>query len=800
MKVKKIQKKKYKEKSKGIFKYNHEILGLLLLTLGILMIIGIIKENSIGVFGMTAKHLLLGFLGFPSYLLPPAVIIYAVLMIFKKNDRNVKLRLFYYSILLLLLSALVQTGFHDAARFENKSVWGSISLFYKDGIAFNGGGVLGGLISAPFRAVFQALGTIIILTCFTLIVIILLTNISIANFIRNIRGLINNKSKALRETVAAGMKKRDSEGANSQKKSKIIDFKAGKDLKNSRENPGDAQVMPEMNFEIKTGIKQETKSDTNPDIRSDRKTDDKADIQENDFDSVEFIMKDMKKKKVEDINKFKKDVDREIALKDKEISNYRYPSLDFLNDNPDGITDIKALKNSAFEVAKKLEETLQSFGVDAKVINISRGPAVTRYELQPSPGVKVSKIVNLSDDISLNLAASGVRIEAPIPGKAAIGIEVPNKEVTAVYLREVLESQEFARYPSNLAFGIGKDISGNTIVADIAKMPHMLIAGATGSGKSVCINSIIVSLLYKAPPDEVKLLMVDPKVVELGIYNGVPHLLIPVVTDPRKAAGALNWAVQEMVNRYKLFAEKGVRDIKGYNSSVGENNIKGRLPHIVVIIDELADLMMVAPNEVEDAICRLAQMARAAGMHLVIATQRPSVDVITGVIKANIPSRIAFAVSSQVDSRTILDMSGAEKLLGKGDMLFYPVGEPKPIRIKGAFVSDKEVEKVVDFIKSQGSAEYDSDIIEEIDSENTQEESDPGDNDNLLPQAIELVIDAGQASVSLIQRKFKVGYARAARIIDQMEARGIVGRFEGSKPRQVLISKQQWQEMQMAEN
>lgn len=433
------------------------------------------------------------------------------------------------------------------------------------------------------------------------------------------------------------------------------------------------------------------------------------------------------------------------------------------------------------------------------MINISRGPSVTRYELQPSAGVKVSRIVNLSDDISLNLAASGVRMEAPIPGKAAIGIEVPNKEVTMVLAREVIESEEFSKHPSKLAFAIGKDISGENIIADIAKMPHLLIAGATGSGKSVCINSLIVSLLYKSSPEEVKLLMIDPKVVELGIYNGIPHLLIPVVTDPKKAAGALNWAVQEMVNRYKLFADKAVRDLKGYNQLMRKNGGDGILPQVVIIIDELADLMMVAPNDVEDAICRLAQMARAAGMHLVIATQRPSVDVITGVIKANIPSRISFAVSSQIDSRTILDMGGAEKLLGRGDMLFHPVGKPKPVRVQGANITDAEVERVVDFVKAQGNTAYDEDLIEEINNEETASEASPGDSDELLPRAIELVVDAGQASVSLIQRKFKVGYARAARIVDQMEERGIVGGFEGSKPRQILISKQQWQEMQMTD-
>ena len=422
---------------------------------------------------------------------------------------------------------------------------------------------------------------------------------------------------------------------------------------------------------------------------------------------------------------------------------------------------------------------------------------MTRYELAPAPGVKVSKIVNLADDIALNLASQGIRIEAPIPGKAAVGIEVPNKDMSAVYLVELLQSKEFQNFDSKLAFAVGKGLSGEIVVADIAKMPHLMIAGATGSGKSVCINSLIVSILYKASPEDVKLLMIDPKVVELGVYNGIPHLLIPVVTDPRKASGALNWAVQEMVQRYKLFAEKGVRDLKGYNAYVEQTKEGEKFPQIVIIIDELADLMMVAPNEVEDSICRLAQMARAAGMHLVIATQRPSVDVITGIIKANIPSRLSFAVTSQVDSRTILDMGGAEKLLGKGDMLFHPSGLAKPVRIKGCMVTDSEVEKVVEYVKSQGECVYDDAIINHVDADNGHGKDQSSEADDLLPKAIELIVTTGQASVSLLQRKFKVGYARAARMIDQMEERGIVGGFEGSKPRQILISKQQWQEMTM---
>lgn len=493
---------------------------------------------------------------------------------------------------------------------------------------------------------------------------------------------------------------------------------------------------------------------------------------------------------------------------------YRYPpvSLLKLGRAVSGEDVSEELKGNA----QTLVDTLKSFGVQTRIIDICRGPAVTRYELQPSAGVKISKITGLADDIALNLAAAGIRIEAPIPNKAAVGIEVPNKTVSVVSIRDIIDSPEFSNAETSTPIALGKDIAGKIQIADIGKMPHMLIAGATGSGKSVCINSIIMSLLYKSSPDEVKLLMIDPKVVELGVYNGIPHLLIPVVTDPKKAAGALNWAVTEMLNRYKTFADNGVRDLSGYNRLAEERRDEGAealapMPKIVIIIDELADLMMAAPNDVEDAICRLAQMARAAGMHLVIATQRPSVDVITGVIKANIPSRIAFAVSSQVDSRTILDMGGAEKLLGRGDMLFYPVGSAKPLRVQGCFVTDSEVESVVSYVKAGEATVYDQNIVEEIDRHAVAEKgkgsksSDGGgfdDEDEMLPQAIECVVEMGQASTSALQRRLKLGYARAARIIDQLEERGIVGPFEGSKPRQVLISKERWIEMKLmgAEN
>ncbi|MFZ5643167.1 MAG: DNA translocase FtsK 4TM domain-containing protein [Bacillota bacterium] len=447
------------------------------------------------------------------------------------------------------------------------------------------------------------------------------------------------------------------------------------------------------------------------------------------------------------------------------------------------------------ERARTLESTLESFSIQAKVVGVSLGPAITRYEIQPPPGIKVSRIVGLADDIALNLAAPGVRIEAPIPGKAAVGIEVPNREISPVTLRELIESKEFKNSPSKLSVALGKDIAGTPIVADLGKMPHLLVAGATGAGKSVCINTIISSILFKATPDEVKLLMVDPKMVELTNYNGIPHLISPVVTDSKKAAGTLRWAVKEMERRYELFASTGVRDIERYNTTC--NNSPGedrqKLPFVVIIIDELADLMMVAPADVEDSICRLAQMARAAGIHLLIATQRPSVDVITGLIKANIPSRISFAVSSLVDSRTILDMGGAEKLLGRGDMLFLPVGAAKPVRVQGAYLSDQEVEGLVTYLKEQAQPVYDEQVLTAPPASDTSSNSDD-DYDELLVQAVKIFIESGTASISLLQRRLHIGYARAARLVDIMERRGIVGGFEGSKPRNIRMTLEQFEQ------
>ena len=484
---------------------------------------------------------------------------------------------------------------------------------------------------------------------------------------------------------------------------------------------------------------------------------------------------------------------------------YQFPPISLLTKSKG--KENKNAGNELRETAQRLQQTLQTFGVRVTITDISQGPAVTRYELQPEQGVKVSKIVGLADDIKLNLAATDIRIEAPIPGKAAIGIEVPNKENTAVGLRELLETDEFKKFPSNIAFAVGKDIAGRVVVSDIAKMPHMLIAGATGSGKSVCINTLIMSILYKADPSDVKLIMVDPKVVELSVYNGIPHLMIPVVTDPKKASAALQWGVAEMTDRYQKFADFNVRDLKGYNKKVEDMVAKGdpqapkKMPQIVIIVDELADLMMVSPGEVEESICRLAQLARAAGIHLIIATQRPSVDVITGLIKANMPSRIAFSVSSGVDSRTILDMNGAEKLLGKGDMLFYPQGYTKPVRVQGAFVSDKEVSDVVEFLKNQQLGNiYDSDIQEKMESMGSASGDGHGgsgggnERDQYFVDAAQFIIEKDKASIGMLQRVFKIGFNRAARIMDQLCEAGVVGEEEGTKPRKVLMSQEQFEQ------
>ena len=509
----------------------------------------------------------------------------------------------------------------------------------------------------------------------------------------------------------------------------------------------------------------------------------------------------------EEVQSAAEEVSREIEEELNEPEEiYHYPPITLLEENrTNNYTEVGAeLRNNS----RRLAETLHSFGVDARAGEVVHGPSVTRYEFTLDQGVKLSKVTNLADDIALALGASGVRI-APVPDKiSVVGIEVPNRAVTTVRIRDVIESRTFTEHRSQVAFAVGKDIGGSCIVGDIAKLPHVLIAGTTGSGKSVCTNSLIVSMLYKSTPDEVRFIMVDPKMVELAPYNGIPHLLIPVVTDPKKAAGALQWAVFEMMKRYKAFSEKGVKDLAGYNALSETDEEVKKLPTVVVVIDELADLMLVAAKEVEDSICRVAQMGRAAGMHLVIATQRPSADVITGLMKANIPSRIAFAVASSLESRIILDTPGAEKLVGKGDMLYFPLGSGKPTRVQGCFITPEEIERVVKFVKETGEADYSDDVMQKIeevmrkDDKGSSKQAASGeakdDGDELLPAAVEVILETGQASVSMLQRRLKLGYSRAARLVDQMEERGIVGPFEGSKPRQVLIDRAKWQELQMA--
>ena len=521
--------------------------------------------------------------------------------------------------------------------------------------------------------------------------------------------------------------------------------------------------------------------------------------------SIDDIVKDASEEKKPEKKEEDKSSVEDFTVTDEEmnktVKEYKLPPINILS-----VAKHKSAKDISNELksnAELLISTLASFGVTAEITDISRGPTVTRYELKPAAGIRISKITNLSDDIALNLAATNVRIEAPIPGKAAVGIEVPNNVKNMVSIREVIEIPEFDNQSSLLSAALGKDIAGNTVFCDIAKMPHLLIAGTTGSGKSVCMNSIIVSILYRAKPDEVKFLMIDPKKVEFSKYENIPHLLVPVVTDARKASGALGWAVSEMLKRYQAFSDTGVRDIAGYNKFVKKHPDMEPMPKIVICIDELADLMMAAPKEVEDSICRLAQMARAAGMHLVIATQRPSVDVITGLIKANISSRIALTVSSQIDSRTILDTGGAEKLLGHGDMLYSPIGASKPLRVQGCYISDEEVEELCDFIKNQGESQYSDEIQKEIESKAVQEkgsqgfgEEESGENlDPLFENAVEVVLENGRASTSFLQRKLGVGYSRGSKIMDQLEEKGIIGPQDGAKPREIRINMQQWIQM-----
>ena len=808
-----MAKRKSKNKGKRVQKKQSTDLGLVVtIILSILLTVLIYTES--GYIGIMLSDFFGGMFGIIKYVVPIGAFAVAIKKACKEDDEYISAKILKYTVLLIFVAVILSV--YEICNGEI-NIEQNISDVVKDAYALGenniGGGALGTVAAVPLFKLFGKIGTIILSAGISVILFAVTFGIDISEMIRNWiqSGVENRKEKqeekiqAREERKAARMEARNAERMQIQKESKRAknineNRKAYLEIEEEPKGPEEVEQI-KINLNGRT-IEEEPKKGRKK-FKHDKDDLVPLGMEEKPKMEPDFIEGNLFKKEEETKEEKVKEVlqlEHAVAVEDE---HYEYPPVELLSKGTK-----KAIKGGAkalTDVATRLQKTLYSFGVQAKVENVSVGPAITRYELKPAEGVRVSKIANLADDIALNLAAETIRIEAPIPGKQAVGIEVPNTEKETVHFRDVVESDAFQDSKSKLSVALGKDVAGNMEIADIAKMPHALIAGATGSGKSVCINTIITSIIYKAKPSEVKFVMVDPKVVELSVYNGIPHLLIPVVTDPKKAAGALAWAVQEMDNRYNLFAQKGVRDLKGYNAMAEKEGI-GTLPQIVIIIDELADLMMVAAKEVEDSICRLAQKARAAGMHLIIATQRPSVDVITGIIKANIPSRIAFAVSSQVDSRTILDQVGAEKLLGKGDMLFYPSGAPKPVRVQGAFVSDDEVEKIVSFVKSNGVATYNEDILETIengnkaDKEISQDQDPDDDTDPFLMDAIDVVVETGQASTSFIQRKFKVGYARAGRIIDQMEERGVISGYQGSKPRQVLMSLEKLQELKMGTN
>ena len=790
-----------KKKKKNSIKQEIPNFGVITIIIFSILLTVLIYAES-GYIGMVLSDFLGGMFGMIKYVLPVGSFAVAVKMACKDDDGYLSSKIFQYTLFLIFVAVILSVyQIYNGSINIDQNISEIIKDAYQLGENNLGGGALGTIAAVPLFKLFGKIGTIILSAGASLILFAVIFGIDISEIASEWiqSGVEKRKEKYEQKMIAR------EEYEQEREKRKIIKETQRENRKENRkayleieEEPQEEQIKINLNgrvIEEDPKEKRKRKKDRNNVMVMEQERHHKQDIEPDYIEGNLFKKEEEKKEeKVREVLQ----LEHAIAVEDE---HYEYPPIELLSKG-----EKKTLKGGAkalTDIATKLQKTLYSFGVQAKVENVSVGPAITRYELKPAEGVRVSKIANLADDIALNLAAETIRIEAPIPGKQAVGIEVPNSEKETVHFRDVVESDDFQDNKSKLSVALGKDVAGNMAIADIAKMPHALIAGATGSGKSVCINTIIASIIYKAKPSEVKLVMIDPKVVELSVYNGIPHLLIPVVTDPKKAAGALAWAVQEMDNRYNVFAQKGVRDLKGYNALVEKEEGTGQLPQIVIIIDELADLMMVAAKDVEDSICRLAQKARAAGMHLIIATQRPSVDVITGIIKANIPSRMAFAVSSQVDSRTILDQVGAEKLLGKGDMLFYPAGAPKPVRIQGAFIDDSEVEKIVDFVKSNGEATYSEDILETIEKSNktdkelADEAQCDDDTDPLLMDAIDVVVETGQASTSFIQRRFKVGYARAGRIIDQMEERGVISGYQGSKPRQVLMTLERLQELKM---
>ena len=813
------KKRRYKKKKKSASNLDIAIITLIVLS----VLLAVLIYTKSGVVGIKLNEILGGMFGVMQYVLPIGMFAVAI-KIACDGTEDLTPKLVQYGIAIISLSIVFSVFQISSGELQSSK---ELSELVKDsyylGSQSKGGGAIGAVAAVPLAKLLGDIGAVILCIGIAIILLVFTFGVNLSEMINMFLDRVEEKREERFERKEELAKERKKEKAKKHEPEEYEETPAQRRKRQREErkqkqqqamkehlrndNPMEEQIKINFGGRIVEGADEKmplkkydhSGEDLEPLTKQSKMKKRQMVMQESEPDVIESnLFKDVEEQKEEK----KKAVLQLEHAQIVEDEHYEYPPVEILS--KPSKRAIKGGAKALTETATRLQKTLYSFGVSAKVENVSVGPAITRYELKPAEGVRVSKIANLADDIALNLAAETIRIEAPIPGKQAVGIEVPNKEKEAVHLREVLDSDDFKENKSKLAIALGKDVAGNIQLADIAKMPHVMIAGSTGSGKSVCINTIITSIIYHAKPSEVKFVMVDPKVVELSVYNGIPHLLIPVVTDPRKAAGALAWAVQEMEDRYSKFASKGVRDLKGYNKAIEKENEAGKLPQIVIIIDELADLMMVAKNDVEDAICRLAQKARAAGMHLVIATQRPSVDVITGLIKANIPSRIAFAVSSQVDSRTILDSVGAEKLLGKGDMLYFPSGAPKPYRVQGAFVSDDEVEKIVDFIKSNGTATYSEDILESIENSNktdkelAQEQAQDDDADPFLMDAIQTVVETGQASTSFIQRRFKVGYARAGRIIDQMEERGVISGYQGSKPREVLMSLERLNELKMS--
>ncbi|RQD67181.1 MAG: DNA translocase FtsK [Tindallia sp. MSAO_Bac2] len=708
--------------------YPEEIRGILLLSFSVLLLISL-HSNAAGLIGSLLRDLFMGFFSLFSYFFSYALLGFSILYLLKKKmGKQIMRRLFTLTI--ILIYTMMIRGVFDrsiTSVFEIHHFGEILTLAYNNGLEGIGAGAVPAAFHYWIFPLLGVFGTLIMWTALASICIFLITPDAYNTLEKNIKKYFLNNNRKEKQIKAY--------------------TKPNQNVKDDYDE--ETLMINELPSLLENDVQRSYPEEQAKIINYEKELQHKDDISQ--------------------LSNKSKTSSIEINL----------PPIEILSDSATRTN--RTDRRKVIEKAKMLEDALRSFGVETKVSRVNRGPTITRYELQPSKGVKVSKIVNLSDDIALNLAASSIRIEAPIPGKAAIGIEIPNDETSLVTLKELLTSSKYKFSDAVIPFAMGKNISGEPVIFDLSKAPHMLIAGATGSGKSVCINTLILSILFKAKPDEVKLLMIDPKVVELNIYNGTPHLMIPVVTDPKKATGALRWAVTEMEERYQKFADSGVRDIGSYNEKFQDDS----LPHIVVIIDELADLMLAAAKEVEDYICRLAQMARAAGIHLIIATQRPSVDVITGIIKANIPTRLAFSVASQVDSRTILDMGGAEKLLGKGDMLFHPVGASKSTRIQGAFVTEEEVRNVVNYLKSQcDEPEYEEEVLEKI--ENAPAEISDDSTDRLFNDALRLAYEQQQISISTLQRRFKIGYNRAARIIDEMENQGYVGPNEGTKPRKVI--------------